>query len=327
MLEAMFLLREEAKMFYKFLLRRLLYVIPMLFMTTLIVFSFILLLPGDPVIALLGENATPETIAQLQRQLGLDQPILIQYFDWLKNAIQGDLGRSIFTGQFVHEAVFSRFTVTFQLVLVAMFIAIVGGTFFALISIYFPNSWMDYVARFFGILGSAVPNFWLAMLLVLFFSLYLGWVPATGFTDITENPVDFFKGILLPAISLGMVGVAQITRQLRSSLMGVMSEDYVRTAYSKGVNRWQAIFNHGFQNALIPVLTTIGILFGNLLGATVVIETIFAIPGMGQLAVNSILQRDFTMLQGVVLVMIVSVILINFITDILYALLDPRIEY
>lgn len=311
----------------KFLVRRLLYVIPMLVITTMIVFSFILLIPGDPALTLLGENATPERIAQLRAQLGLDQPILIQYFDWLKSAIQGDLGRSIFTGQLVHEAVFSRLAVTFQLVVVAMIIAVVGGMFFAITSIYFPNSWMDYVARFFGTLGSAIPNFWLAMLLVLLFSLQLDWVPATGFTSITTNPGDFLKGIILPAFSLGMVGIAQITRHLRSSLMETMSADYVRTAFSKGVTRWQAIFKHGLQNAMLPVVTTIGILFGNMLGATVVIETIFAIPGMGQLAVNSILQRDFTMLQGVVLVMIVMVILINFIVDIVYAILDPRIEY
>ncbi|MCM3767759.1 ABC transporter permease [Neobacillus niacini] len=314
-------------MFLKFLVRRLLYVIPMIFITTLIVFSFILLIPGDPVLALLGENATPEKVDQLRQQLGLDQPIIMQYFEWLKNALQGDLGRSIFTGQFVHEAVISRFAVTFQLVVTAMIISVLGGMFFAIMSIYYPNSWIDYVSRFFGTIGMSMPNFWLAMLLVLFFSLKLEWVPATGFTSINENPVNFIKGILLPALSLGAVGTAQITRHLRSSLIEVMSADYLRTAYSKGVERWRAIFKHGLQNAMLPVVTTIGILFGNLLGATVVIETIFAIPGMGQLAVNSILQRDFTMLQGVVLVMIIMVIIINFITDLVYAILDPRIEY
>ncbi|MFC5588682.1 ABC transporter permease [Sporosarcina soli] len=314
-------------MFLKFLVRRLLFVIPMLFITTLIVFSFILLIPGDPSLALLGENATPEKIAQLRQQLGLDQNILLQYFEWLKNAMHGDLGRSIFTGQFVHEAVFSRLAVTFQLVIVAMMMSIVGGMFFAITSIIFPNSWMDYVARFFGTLGTAIPNFWLAMLLVLFFSLTLDWLPATGFTSIFDNPISFYKGILLPSLCLATAGTAQITRHLRSSLMEVMGTDYIRTAHSKGVDRWRALFKHGLQNAMLPVVTTIGILFGNLLGSTVVIETIFAIPGMGQLAVNSILQRDFTMLQGVVLVMIVMIILINFITDILYAILDPRIEY
>lgn len=314
-------------MFLKFLLRRLLYVVPMLIITTMIVFSFILLIPGDPVLSLLGENATPEKIEQLRAQLGLDKPILIQYLDWLKNAIQGDLGRSIFTGQYVHEAVFSRLAVTFQLVVAAMIIAVIGGMFFAITSIYFPNSWIDYAARFLGTLGSAIPNFWLAMLLVLLFSLQLNWVPATGFTSITTNPGGFFKGIILPAFSLSLVGVAQVTRHLRSSLMETMGADYVRTAFSKGVTRWQAIMRHGLQNAMLPVVTTIGILFGNMLGATVVIETIFAIPGMGQLAVNSILQRDFTMLQGVVLIMIVIVIIINFIVDIVYAILDPRIEY
>lgn len=299
----------------------------MLFITTLIVYSLILLIPGDPVLALLGDNATPEKIAQLRQQLGLDQTIVSQYFDWLKNALQGDLGRSLFTGQSVHEAVMERLAVTFQLVAVAMVISIFGGMFFAITSTFYPNSWLDYVSRFFGTLGTALPNFWLGMLLVLFFSLHLGWVPATGFTSISENPIEFFKSILLPAISLSAVGTAQITRHLRSSLLEVMSADYVRTAYSKGVNRWHAILKHGIQNAMLPVVTTIGILFGHLLGATVVIETVFAIPGIGQLAVNSVLQRDFTMLQGVVLIMIIMVILINFITDIVYALLDPRIEY
>ncbi len=308
-------------------MRRLLYVIPMLIITTLIVFSFILLIPGDPALALLGENATPEKIAQIHAQLGLDQPVIKQYLNWLGNAVQGDLGRSIFTGQPVEEAVFSRLGVTFQLVIVAMIFAIAGGLFFAITSIYFPNSWMDYVARFFGTLGTAIPNFWLGMILIIFFSLQLGWVPATGFTSITESPGAFLQGTILPAIALGATGMAQITRHLRSSLIEVMSADYVRTGFSKGINRWQAIMKHGLQNAMLPVVTTIGILFGNLLGATVVIETVFAIPGMGQLAVNSILQRDFTMLQGVVLVLIALIILINFITDIVYALLDPRIEY
>lgn len=314
-------------MFLKYVLRRLMYVIPMIFITTLVVFSFILLIPGDPAIALLGENATAEKVALLNQQLGLDQPIIVQYFDWLKNAVQGDLGRSLFTGQLVHEAVGGRLAVTFQLVVVSMIISIVGGMFFAIVSTFYTNSWVDYIARFFGTLGTAIPNFWLAMMLVLVFSLKLEWLPATGFISITENPGEFFKSILLPALSLGAMGTAQITRHLRSSLVEVMSMDYVRTAYSKGIARWGAIFQHGIQNAMLPVVTTIGILFGNLLGATVVVETIFAIPGMGQLAVNSILQRDFTMLQGVVLVMIILVIVINFITDLVYAALDPRIEY
>lgn len=314
-------------MFLKFLLRRLLYVIPLILVTTMIVFSLILLIPGDPVLALLGQSATPEKIAQLTAQLGLDQPILVRYFDWLKNALQGDLGRSIYTGQPVNEAVFSRLAITIQLVVVAMIIAVLGGATFAITSIYFPNSWIDKVSRLLGVIGGTIPNFWLAALLVLFFSLKLGWVPATGFTSVTDNPVSFIKGILLPATALGAAGMAQVSRHLRSSFIEVMDMDYIRTAYSKGLKRKVVVFGHALQNALLPVVTTIGILFGNLLGSTVVIETFFAIPGMGQLAVNSILQRDFTMLQGVILVMIVMVILINFIIDILYSIIDPKIEY
>lgn len=313
-------------MFLKFLFRRLLYVIPMLIVTTLVVFSLILLIPGDPALALLGDNATEEKLAQLRIQLGLDQPVLIQYWNWLTSAVQGDLGRSLFTGEYVSEAVISRLGVTFQVVLTAMIFSFIIGMFFAITSILKPNSWMDYVARFFGTLGTAIPNFWLAMLLVVLFSVNLGWLPATGFTSITNHPIGFLKSVLLPAFCLGAFGAAQITRQLRSSLIEVLDSDYIRTAYSKGLLLWPAIWKHGMRNALLPVVTTVGLMFGNMLGATVVIESVFAIPGMGQLAVNSILQRDFPMLQGVVLVMVIMVLIINFITDVIYGVLDPRIE-
>lgn len=314
-------------MFFKFLLRRLMYVIPMLIVTTLIVFSLILIIPGDPALALLGDNATEEKLAQLRSQLGLDQPIMIQYWNWLVNAIQGDLGRSLFTGEIVSDAILTRFGVTFQLVLAAILLSFVFGMIFAIASILKPNSWMDYLARFIGTLGTAIPNFWLAMLLIVIFSVNLGWLPATGFTSFFDSPSGFIQMTILPAICLGAFGAAQITRQLRSSLLEVLDTDYIRTAYSKGLLRWLVIWKHALRNSLLPVITTVGLLFGNMLGATVVIETVFAIPGMGQLAVNSILQRDFPMLQGVVLVMVVMVLIINFVTDVVYSVLDPRIEF
>ncbi|HEY8529388.1 MAG TPA: ABC transporter permease [Paenibacillaceae bacterium] len=314
-------------MFFQFLLRRLLYVIPMVFVVTLVVYSLVLLIPGDPVLVLLGENATEEKIAELKRQLGLDKPIIEQYFTWLSNAIQGDLGRSIFTGQSVSEAVAERLAVSLQLVTAAILIAVVVGMTLAILSIYYAGTWIDYVVRFISTLGVAVPHFLFAMFLVVLFSLKLKWLPATGFTSIAESPGGFLRDITLPALSLSLGGIAIITRHLRSSLMEVLDADYIRTAYSKGVSRWQALFGHALRNAMLPVVTTIGLMFGNTLGATVVIETIFAIPGLGQLAVGAILQRDFTMVQGVVLVMFMMVVIINFLTDIVYALLDPRIEY
>ncbi|AXF55377.1 ABC transporter permease [Salicibibacter kimchii] len=314
-------------MFIKFLIRRIVYVLPMMLITTFIVFSFILLIPGDPALAILGENATEENLQMLREQLGLNQPVLIQYFTWLADVFRGDLGESLFTGQAVEEAVFSRLGVTFQLVTTSILIAIIAGTILAILSVLKPKSWIDQFSRFISTLGAAIPNFWLAMLLLAAFSLALGWFPATGFISITEDPIGFLRSVLLPAIALGAVGMAQITRHLRSALIEVLEADYIRTAYSKGLNVRQTIINHSLRNALLPVVTTIGILYGNLIGATVVIESIFAIPGMGQLAVDSILQRDFPMLQGVVLVMIVIIIIINFATDIIYSLLDPRIEY
>jgi len=279
------------------------------------------------VLVLLGENATEEKIAELKRQLGLDKPIIEQYFTWLSHAIQGDLGRSIFTGQPVSDAVFDRLAVSLQLVIAAIVIAVAIGMGLAILSIYYAGSWIDYVVRFISTMGVAVPHFLFAMFLVVLFSLKLNWLPATGFTGITESPGAFFRDIALPALSLSLGGIAIITRHLRSALMEALDADYIRTAYSKGVSRWQALFRHALQNAMLPVVTTIGLMFGNTLGATVVIETIFAIPGLGQLAVGAILQRDFTMVQGVVLVMFMMVVIINFLTDIVYALLDPRIEY
>jgi peptide/nickel transport system permease protein len=289
----------------------------MLIVTTLIVFSLILLIPGDPALSLLGDNATEEKLAQLRSQLGLDQPVMIQYWNWLVNAVQGDLGRSLFTGEIVSEAVFSRLGVTFQLCLAAILISFIFGMFFAIASILKPNSWIDYVARFIGTLGTAIPNFWLAMLLIVIFSVNLGWLPSTGFTSFFDSPSDYFQMIILPAICLGAFGAAQITRQLRSTLLEVLDTDYIRTAYSKGLLLWLVIWKHALRNSFLPVM----------LGATVVIETVFAIPGMGQLAVNSILQRDFPMLQGVVLIMVVLVLVINFVTDVIYSILDPRIEF
>lgn len=314
-------------MFFKFLLRRLLYVAPMVLITTLVVFSLILLIPGNPALVLLGENATQEKIAQLNHELGLDQPVYVQYAHWLMRALHGDLGRSLFTGEIVSSAIGTRVGITMQLVALAMVIAILLGMFFAIVSVIRPNSWLDYVSRFIAMLGTAIPNFWVAMLLVFLFSVKMKWLPATGFVNVTDNPAGFLQNAIMPAISLGAFGAAQITRQLRSSLLEVLDTDYIRTAYAKGLGLWGVIWKHGLRNSFVPVVTTIGLLFGSLLGATVVVETLFAVPGMGQLAVSSILQRDFPMLQGVVLVMVILVLAINFITDVIYAVVDPRIEY
>ncbi|GAJ98061.1 LOW QUALITY PROTEIN: putative glutathione transporter, permease component [Geomicrobium sp. JCM 19055] len=314
-------------MFLRFLTKRLLYVIPMLFITTFIVFSFILLIPGDPALAILGENASDENLAQLRAQLGLDQSLLVQYWNWLTSALVGDLGESFFTGESVQEAVFFRMGITFQLVTTAIVIAFVFGTTLAIVSMMKPGSWIDEFARLVSTMGTAIPNFLLAMLLLAVFSLSLGWLPATGFISLFDDPIGFVRSVLLPSIALGAVGMAQITRHMRSALIEVFESDYIRTAFSKGLSVRQTIFHHGIRNAILPVVTTVGILYGNLMGATVVVETIFSIPGIGQLAVDSIMQRDFAMLQGVVLVMVVIIIVINFTTDIIYSLLDPRIKY
>lgn len=314
-------------MFWLFLLRRLLYSIPLLLVTTLVVFSLMLLIPGDPALAILGQTATHSEVSALRHELGLDQPVIIQYIHWLSQAIRGNLGRSVFTGELVSQAVMQTFFITMQLVIVGMVVSVLGGLVLAIVSICFPNSWVDYVARFIGTLGTAVPNYLVSMILIIVLSLKLHLLPATGFVSVTKGLIPFIRYILLPAVSLGLVGVAVITRHLRSSLIGTLDADYVRTAYSKGAGRYRVIFGHCLRNAMLPVITTIGLLFGTMLGSTVVIENIFAIPGMGQLIVNAIGQRDFPIVQGVVLIMVVMVVVINFLTDIIYSIFDPRIEF
>lgn len=314
----------------QYILRRLLATIPVLLIVTFIVFVLMFLAPGDPIYLLVDveqtQGLTDEQLENLRHEYGLDRPVIVQYGDWLFNALQGDLGASVRNGRSVSDILKDAFPVSMELALLSvvfsLIIAIPVGIYVALK----PNSLGDLFGTTLALGGLSAPNFWIALLLIYFFSVKLGWLPSNGFTRITEDAQDNLIKMVLPAVTLGTALMASVMRMTRSGMLEVMHQDYIRTARAKGAHGRRVIFNHAFRNAMLPVLTIIGLQFGALLGGTVVIEQIFSIPGMGRLGLSSIFLRDFPVVQGVVLVITLSYLLVNLVVDLLYGVLDPRIR-
>lgn len=306
---------------FQFICRRLMHSIPVVLGVSFVVFSMMHLVPGDPVMLLLGSQieADAKLVQQLREQYGFDKPFLVQYWRFLTRALQGDLGRSIHKQRKVTDEIRSQILDTVYLTVTAMSIAISIGVLLGIISAIRRNSWLDYVSMFFAVTGVAMPSFWLALLLIFVFSLWLGWLPATGSGGI--------KWLILPAIALGYDAAAIIARLTRSSMLEVLRQEYMVTARAKGLSEWFIIGKHAVKNAMIPVVTVLGLQFGRLLGGTVVIETVFARPGLGRLAVSGILEKDFPVVQGTVLVAALCYVLVNLAVDITYSFLDPRIQY
>lgn len=303
----------------KYIMRRVLLMIPIALGVTVVVFSIMHLAPGDPARIMLGVQATPEQVAALRAKLGLDQPIYVQYFRWITGVIKGDWGYSIQTGQPVLEMIQERIGATFKLIGVAMLFSIAIGITTGIISAIKQYSIFDYTAMTLALLGISMPSFWLGLVLILIFGLHLGWFPISGGGTI--------KHLILPAITLGWVDSAVISRLTRSSMLEVIRQDYITTARAKGLSERAVVYKHALRNALIPIVTIIGLRIPWLFGGAVITETIFAWPGMGRLIVNSVLNRDFPVVQGVVLIMAFIVMFANLAVDILYAFLDPRIRY
>jgi len=303
--------------------------VPVLLLVSMIAFGILFLLPGDPALALLGENlAKDEAKYQaLRKELGLDRPLPIQYLDWVTRAFKGDLGTSIRTGQPVRDAVLQRIAPTFQLTLMAAFLAIIVALPIGIFSALRPNSATDVAATGFALAGVAIPNFWLGIMLMFLLAVKLRWLPPSGYISPLEDLGQSLKLMLMPALTLATGLAATITRQVRSVLIEVLQQDYIRTARGKGARERTVVLVHALKNALIPVVTLIGMQIGRLFGGTVTIELIFAIPGMGRLAADSIFFRDFPVLQGIVLVVALVVLFCNLLADILYAYLDPRIRF
>lgn len=312
----------------RFVGRRLLAVVPLLLIVTALVFSLILLLPGDAAVALVGlENVTEEKLAAIRERLGLDQPLWVQYARWLGRVARGDLGTSFRTGEPVAETLLARVPVTLGLSLAATAFGLLVGGPLAVVAALRRGSPVDTLARAVAALGVAVPNFWLGSMLVLVLALNLRWLPATGYVSVIEEPWGGALHLLLPTLTLGASAVAEVTRQLRSGLQDVLASEYVRTARAKGLGEGMVIAKHALRNALIPIVTIAALTINRIIGATVVVESIFALPGLGRMNLESVLNRDFPTLQGAVLLMAVLVIAINLVADVAYGWVDPRIRY
>ncbi len=310
----------------RFLTRRFLQMVPVLVFVSLIIFALINLIPGDAARLFLGEEATPDALAALRHQLGLDQPVHVQYLRWVGGMLQGDFGHSVKDNRPVLATLLQKLPVTAELTVAALIVAWTIAIPAGILAAWRQRTMSDYGASAAALVGLSIPNFWFGIMLIYLFAVKLHWLPASGFVPIAEDPGRNLRGLIMPAFVLGAVLSAVVMRQLRSSMVEVLSADFVRTARAKGLGAWVVLVRHALRNAVIPVLTVMGIQMGTLLGGAVVTETIFAVPGLGQLAVNSIYTRDYAMLEGVVMFSALAILVINLGVDIVYSLVDPRIK-
>jgi peptide/nickel transport system permease protein len=311
-----------------YILRRLLSMVPVLLIVSMIAFGLLYVLPGDPAVAILGENAgNQQTYQALRRDLGLDQPLYAQYMSWFGRVLQGDLGHSIRTNESVSAVLLARVPISLYLGTAGLLVGLALGLSVAIASALRPGSRLDSLGTVLAMGGVAIPSFWQALLLVYVFAVVLRWLPPSGFTSPFVDPWLSVRMLVLPAIVLGTHSAAVIMRQGRSALMEVLEQDYITTARSKGLADGSVVARHALKNAMIPIVTVIGLQVGTLVSGAAITETVFAIPGVGRAAVDAIFFRDYPVLQGAVLVLTLGVLLANLVTDVAYAYLDPRIRY
>jgi len=311
----------------RLILRRLAATIPVLLLVTAGVFALIHLTPGDPIDAMMAESVDDTVKRELRRDLGLDRPLYLQYATWMGRLLQGDLGRSIRNREPVIENVSRRIKPSLQLAGLAMAISLLVATPIGILSAARRNSTIDRVGTSFALFGICMPNFLIALLLIFLFGVTLRWLPISGYVDPMEEPWEGFRSLTLPAITLGLALAAVITRTLRSSMLEALSEDYIRTARAKGLSDGAVVRRHALKNALIPVVTVLGLQLGTLIGGAVITEYVFALPGVGRLVVDAVFARDYPLVQGVVLLIAVGFILSNLAVDVLYGFIDPRIRH
>ena len=309
-----------------FLVRRLLVAIPTILLISVFVFGLQKLLPGDPVLAMAGEERDPATLDFLREKYRLNDPIPVQYVHWIGNAVQGDLGVSLRTRQPVGELIGQKLPVTVQLAVMALVIALAIGIPAGIVSAYRKGTWVDWLANVVALSGLSVPNFWLGIMLILLVSVRLGWLPASGYTSFAEDPLRSIETMLMPAFVLGIGLAATLMRHTRSAMLGVLRSDYIRTARAKGLGENVVVIKHALRNALVPIVTITTLLFGELLGGAVLTEQIFTIPGFGKLVVDAVFTRDYAVVQGIVLCTGIAFILLNILADAIYRLLNPRME-
>lgn len=311
----------------RYVLKRLAQAVPVFLFVTVVIFGLMHAAPGNPARIMLGPKATESAVEALEKKWGLNQPLYIQYLTWLSNVLVGDFGTSLSGGEPVSKLLAERLPVTLALSVLSMAVSLTIAIPAGIVSAVRKNTAVDYTAMVFALIGVSMPNFWLGLMLIVVFGLWLGWVPTFGYTSVFVDPVSWIKQLILPSIALGTALAAVVTRMLRSSMLDVMSEDYIQTAKAKGINRRKIIRKHALRNALIPTVTVIGLQVGYLMNGSILVETVFAIPGMGRLLANAVFQRNFPVVQGTVVVIALVFILVNLLVDLVYAYLDPQISY
>ena len=309
-----------------FLARRTLIAIPTVILISIFVFSLQKLLPGDPILVMAGEERDPEVIAFLREKYRLNDPIPVQYLTWAGGVLTGDLGTSLRTRQPVLELIGDKLPVTIQLAVMALIVALLVGIPAGVISAYRKGTWVDWIANIVALSGLSVPNFWLGIMLILLVSVNLGWLPASGYRPLSDDPLQSIRTMLMPAVVLGTGLAATLMRHTRSAMLGVLRSDYVRTARAKGLPERTVIVKHALRNALVPVVTVTTLLFGELLAGAVLTEQIFTIPGFGKLIVDAVFNRDYAVVQGIVLCTGIAFIAMNILADAAYRVLNPRMR-
>ena len=310
----------------KFALRRLLAITPTFLLVSVLIFVLVRLLPGDPAQLMLGEAATPTSVAALRQKLGLDQPVFVQYAYWLVNALQFDLGQNN-TGASVRALIAQKLPITLELTLIASLIAVGFALSAGLVSSLYPGKFIDRFVTLISVSGICLPTFFTGILLIYGFSIKLHWLPSSGFVSFAEDPVRNLQRMILPSITLGLYSGSVLTRYLRTSMLEVFDQDFVRTGVAKGVPYRMLVLKHVLRNAIIPVVTVLGLQIGLLIGGSIITEQVFSIPGLGNLLIYSVLNRDLATLQGIALTTALAVFLINFLVDLTYGIVDPRIRY
>jgi peptide/nickel transport system permease protein len=310
----------------KFFVLRVVTTLPVLVLVTFVVFGLVLLIPGDPAATIAGPDATVAEVAAVRERLGLDRPVLVQYWDWVTGALAGDLGTSLYTSRPVATSIADGLPVTISLAATALLISLVIAVPTAIVSALRRGTWIDRIATVGSSLGIALPSFWLGLVFVLVFSLALGWLPATGYVPLDEDPAAWLRHILLPALTLGIASAAESARQLRGSIIGVLQQDYVRTARAKGLRERMVIGKHVLKNASVPLVTVLGLQITALLGGAVLVEQVFGVPGLGLVAIGAVTTRDVPVIQGIVLVAVVVAMVCNLLVDLTYGYLNPKVR-
>ncbi|HEY8594725.1 MAG TPA: ABC transporter permease [Devosiaceae bacterium] len=311
---------------FGFIVRRLLSAIPVLIVVSLVTFLIIWIVPGDVTAEIAGPDATPAQLARLRQDLGLDRPLVDRALIWYGHLLHGDLGQSYLLNRSVADAVIERLPVTLSLVALGLLLSVGMGMLLGILAAVRHNSWVDQAATTVALLGLSLPDFWFGLVLILFFAVELHWLPTGGFVPLTEDPVGWLRAMTLPSLTLAFTQMGVLARMTRSSMLDVLGHDFIRTARAKGMPGWNVIFKHALLNAMIPIVTVIGILTGVLLGGAVVVETVFSLPGVGRLIIGAIQRRDYPIIQGGLLITASTFVFVNIAVDIVYGWLDPRVR-